>query len=77
MAKRWRQRVDGRGRIGFGWERRADGKWVRTTMWGVTERSGGAVEKNLDHLVTGAFDSERECRQALERAAKAWLHEHN
>ena len=46
-------------------------------MWGVTERSGGAVEKNLDHLVTGAFDSERECRQALERAAKAWLHEHN
>ena len=77
MAERWRTMTAGRGRVSFGWDRRPDGKWARTTMFGVTERSGAAVEKNLDHLMTAAYDSEAECRRALERAAKAWLYEHD
>ena len=76
MTKRWRELVDGRCRVSFSWQQRDDGKWVRDAMWGRAERSGGAVEKNLDHLVTGAFESEQDCRRALERAAKAWLHQH-
>ncbi len=77
MAQRLRTLTAGRGRVTFEWAQREDGKWVRQAMWGVSARSGAAVEKNLDHLVTAAFDDEADCRDALERAAKAWLHEHD
>ncbi len=77
MENRYDTLSAGRGRIHFRWSQRADGKWVRVEMWGRTSRSGREVEKNLDHLITRAFDSEADCRRALQRAAKAWLYQHS
>ena len=66
----------GRGEVHFSWVRRDDGRWAAEAMWGRTSRSGAPVEKSLDHLATGSYDTEAECRAALERAARSWLYEH-
>ncbi len=76
MAKRYGKLAAGRGEVHFSWKQRENGAWVRNEMWGRTGKSGSTVEKNLDHLVSGSFDSEGACRLALERAAKAWLYDH-
>lgn len=76
MAKHYETLSAARGEVHFSWRCEDDGRWVRDSIWGRTSRSGSSVEKNLDHLVTRAFDSEEACREALRRAAKGWLHEH-
>ena len=77
MEDRYATLSAGRGQVHFRWTRRADGGWVCQEMWGRTTRSGREVEKNLDQLMTRAFDREADCRQALRRAAKAWLYDHS
>ncbi len=77
MLKRYGTISAGRGEVHFSWTQRDDGSWVRDTMWGRTSKSGEAVEKSLDHLMTRSFDNESECRLALQRAAKAWLYDHS
>ncbi len=65
-----------RGEVHFSWTENEDGTWSREQMWGWTTRTGARVEKSLGHLVTRSFASEDECRRALQRAARGWLHEH-